>query len=58
MWEIGNALLFFQAGLNPNETHTLDITAEGERFMLNYVTAFVPNNTNTNQSVTPTDSVT
>lgn len=58
MWEIDNALLFFQAGLNPNETHTLDITAEGERFMLNYVTAFVPNNTNTNQSVTPTDSVT
>jgi len=45
MWEIGNTLLFFEAGLDPNVTHSLELMALGQTLMLNSVTAFASNAT-------------
>ncbi|KAI0962335.1 hypothetical protein AcV7_001202 [Taiwanofungus camphoratus] len=43
MWMIGDALLFYQDGLDPNRTHTLeliDTAGDGTRFTLNSVTVY------------------
>ncbi|PCH34098.1 hypothetical protein WOLCODRAFT_94833 [Wolfiporia cocos MD-104 SS10] len=41
VWKIGSALLFFQAGLDPNQTYSLDImNSDGLNLMLNSVTVY------------------
>lgn len=48
-WLIGNALLFYQSGLDPNETHSLTLTNMGTAsyfaLTLNDITVYKPNST-------------
>lgn len=48
-WKQGDSLLFFQAGLDPNQTHTLVLTDEANQsywnLMLNSVSVFQTNRT-------------
>ncbi|KAI0733076.1 hypothetical protein C8Q72DRAFT_881544 [Fomitopsis betulina] len=48
-WKQGNSPLFFQAGLDPSQTHTLVLTDEADqsywKLMLNAVSVFQPNRT-------------
>ncbi|KAI0643936.1 hypothetical protein C8Q79DRAFT_1012482 [Trametes meyenii] len=55
MWFIGDTLLYYQDGLDPQATHTLNLTPkvdEGFKFWLNTVTVFTDNST----VVAPTDT--
>ncbi|EPQ60107.1 hypothetical protein GLOTRDRAFT_123864 [Gloeophyllum trabeum ATCC 11539] len=44
-WIIPDALLYYQDGIDPNQTHTLNITntSAGENFWLNSITIYKPN---------------
>ncbi|GBE77513.1 hypothetical protein SCP_0103880 [Sparassis crispa] len=45
-WLIGDSLLFYQRGLDVNETHYLDVidtSPNGDKFILNYITVFNKN---------------
>ncbi|TFY63166.1 hypothetical protein EVJ58_g3412 [Rhodofomes roseus] len=57
-WKQESSLLFFQAGLDPNQTHTIVLTDDADqtyfRFMFNSVSVFQANHTSSEPSSTTT----